>query len=90
LTEDTHTRALEACRNGVKGEHENIALKPIFPADFAPHDAGMISARLRQRRMLLTPLNDPRLRCGSMRVATALPEENWRFLEALREVLTVS
>ena len=33
-------------------------------------------------------LNDPTLGPGYMRVTTALPEDNRRFLEAMREVLS--
>jgi histidinol-phosphate aminotransferase len=33
------------------------------------------------------PLGDARLGPGFMRVTTALPEDNTRFLEALREIL---
>ncbi len=59
----------------------------FFLADFAPHDASVLAARLRERKMLLKPLNDPRLGRGYMRVTTALPDDNRRFLDAMREVL---
>jgi histidinol-phosphate aminotransferase len=59
----------------------------FFLADFAPHDAGTLSVRLRERQVLIKPLNDPSLGLGYMRVTTALPEDNRRFLEAMREVL---
>jgi histidinol-phosphate aminotransferase len=59
----------------------------FFLADFAPHDAGVIAARLRERKILLKPLNDLRLGRGFMRVTTALPEDNARFLDAMREVM---
>jgi histidinol-phosphate aminotransferase len=58
----------------------------FFLADFSPLDAGTLAARLRERKILSKPLNDPRLGRGYMRVTTALPEENHRFLDALREV----
>jgi histidinol-phosphate aminotransferase len=59
----------------------------FFLADFAPHDAAEIADELRKRDILIKPLNDPALGPGHMRVTTALPEDNRRFVEALREVL---
>jgi histidinol-phosphate aminotransferase len=59
----------------------------FFLADIAPHNAEVVATRLRQRRILIKPLNDPTLGPGFMRVTTALPEDNRRFLEAMREVL---
>lgn len=59
----------------------------FFLADFAPHDAYTIAARLRERNILVKPLDDRRLGPGYMRVTTALPEDNARFIAALREVL---
>jgi histidinol-phosphate aminotransferase len=59
----------------------------FFLADFAPHDASKIAAELRKRKILIKPLNDPGLSPGYMRVTTALPEDNRRFLEAIREVV---
>jgi histidinol-phosphate aminotransferase len=59
----------------------------FFLADFAPHDAGKLAADLRARNILVKPLNDPMLGPGYMRVTTALPEDNRRFVDALREVL---
>jgi histidinol-phosphate aminotransferase len=53
----------------------------------APHDATIVAARLRERNILIKPLNDPRLGVGYIRVTTALPEDNRRFLEAMKEVL---
>jgi len=60
----------------------------FFLADVAPHDAAVVAIRLRERKILIKPLNDPTLGPGYMRVTTALPEENRRFLDAMREVLT--
>jgi histidinol-phosphate aminotransferase len=51
----------------------------FFLADFAPHDAGRLAARLRDRQILVKPLGDPRLGPGYMRVA--------RVLDALRALL---
>jgi histidinol-phosphate aminotransferase len=59
----------------------------FFLADFAPHDAAVIAEKLKARGILIKPLNDPRLGPGFMRVTTALPEDNTRFLAALRELL---
>jgi histidinol-phosphate aminotransferase len=59
----------------------------FFLADFAPRDAGTIAAALRTRNILVKPLNDTRLGPGFMRVTTATPEDNARFLLALRELL---
>lgn len=60
----------------------------FFLADFASHNAAEITDRLRNRDILIKPLNDPALGPGFMRITTALPEDNRRFVEALREVLS--
>jgi histidinol-phosphate aminotransferase len=62
----------------------------FFLADFSPRDARALAARLSERKVLVKPLNDSRLGPGYLRVTTALPEDNRRFLEAIREVLTRS
>jgi histidinol-phosphate aminotransferase len=59
----------------------------FFLADFAPHAAEGMAKRLKERGILIKPLNDPRLGPGYMRVTTALPDDNVRFLAALRELL---
>jgi histidinol-phosphate aminotransferase len=59
----------------------------FFVADFAPHDAGQIAARLKERGILIKSLNDPCLGTGYMRVTTALPEDNARFVETLKTLL---
>ena len=38
--------------------------------------------------ILIKPLNDAALGPGYMRITTALPEDNRRFVDALREVLS--
>jgi histidinol-phosphate aminotransferase len=53
----------------------------------APHDASVVATRLRERKILIKPLNDPKLGPGYMRVTTALPDDNRRFLDAMKEVL---
>jgi histidinol-phosphate aminotransferase len=59
----------------------------FFLADFAPHDARELAESLRERGVLIKPLDDPALGPGYMRVTTALPEDNVRFLTALEETL---
>ena len=59
----------------------------FFLADFAPHDAGVLAEHLKARGILVKPLNDARLGPGYMRVTTALPEDNRRVVEVLRELL---
>ncbi len=59
----------------------------FFLADFAPHDAGEIARQLGARKILVKPLGDPHLGPGFMRVTTALPEDNDRFLAVLKEIL---
>jgi histidinol-phosphate aminotransferase len=59
----------------------------FFLADFAPHDAAQIAGALKARDILVKPLNDPILGAGFMRVTTALPEDNVRFVGAVRELL---
>ena len=60
----------------------------FFLADFAPHDAAHLAEALKVRGILIKPLNDPGLGSGHMRVTTALPEDNRRFVDALRQVLS--
>jgi len=62
----------------------------FFLADLSPHDADVVAIRLRERQILIKPLNDPTLGPGYIRVTTALPEENRRFLDAMREVLVLA
>jgi histidinol-phosphate aminotransferase len=59
----------------------------FFLADFSPHDAEDIARQLEERGILVKPLNDPVLGRGYMRVTTALPDDNRRFLGALEEIL---
>ncbi len=59
----------------------------FFLADFAPFDAGELANKLKAQDILLKPLNDPALGPGFMRVTTALPEDNARFMAALRPLL---
>ena len=59
----------------------------FFLADFAPHRVHALAALLKERNILVKPLNDKRLGPGYMRVTTALPEDNACFVAALRELL---
>jgi histidinol-phosphate aminotransferase len=59
----------------------------FFLADFSPLVADEIARRLRERSILVKPLGDARLGPGFMRITTALPEENARFVSVLRELL---
>jgi len=59
----------------------------FFLADFAPHDAAGIAAELSTRGILIKPLNDPHLGRGYMRITTSLPEDNNRFIAAIKELL---
>ncbi len=59
----------------------------FFLADFAPHDATILSKQLRERGILVKPLNNKRLGPGFVRVTTSLPEDNMKFLSVLKEVL---
>lgn len=59
----------------------------FFLADFTPHDAAALAEQLKARGILVKPLNDPRLGAGYMRVTTALPEDNTRFVAALKALL---
>ncbi|AJY71371.1 histidinol-phosphate aminotransferase [Geobacter sulfurreducens] len=59
----------------------------FFLADFAPHDAGELALRLKERGILIKPLNDPHLGPGYMRITTSLPEDNERFVAAIKELL---
>jgi len=60
----------------------------FFLADFAPHDAAAIAALLARRQILVKPMVDPALGPTYMRITTARPEDNGRFVHALREFLS--
>jgi histidinol-phosphate aminotransferase len=59
----------------------------FFLADFAPHDAASVAAKLKERGILIKPLNDPTLGPGFMRVTTALPEDNKHVVDTLKQLL---
>ncbi len=60
----------------------------FFLADFAPRDAAAIAAALAARGILVKPMVDPPLGPTYMRITTARPEDNGRFVRALKEVLS--
>lgn len=59
----------------------------FFLADFAPLDAAAIAEKLKVQGIFIKALGDPELGPGFMRVTTALPEDNARFLATLRPLL---
>lgn len=90
-----HERAskLRDWANGLAGELRELGIRTysthtyFFLADLAPHDAAAIAEELRLREILIKPLADPALGPGFMRITTALPEDNRRFVDALRELI---
>ena len=80
----TEDLATELCALGIRTFPTETY---FFLADFAPHEADTLAALLKERNILVKPLNDERLGPGYMRVTTALPEDNARFVAALRELL---
>lgn len=48
---------------------------------------GVLAASLKAQDILIKPLHDPVLGPGYMRITTALPEDNRRFVAALRGLL---
>lgn len=91
-----HARAaqLHAWTEDLAGELRALGVRTyptqtyFFLADLAPHNATEIADQLRSRDILIKPLNDPALGPGFMRITTALPEDNRRFVDALRTLLT--
>ena len=59
----------------------------FFLADFSPHNTNDLAVQLRERQILIKPLNDARLGPGYMRVTTALPEDNARVVAVLKDLL---
>ena len=53
----------------------------------ATHDAARLATELKGHGILVKALNDPNLGAGFMRVTTALPKDNDRFVQVLRELL---
>ncbi len=84
---------LKSWADALRMELEGLGVKTyptqtyFFLADFAPHDAGALAEKLKARGILIKPLNDAALGPGFMRVTTALPEDNARFVSALKELL---
>jgi len=69
------------------GAHTYPTETYFFLADFAPHDAAALAEQLKAQGILVKPLNDRRLGSGYLRVTTALPEDNARFVAALKALL---
>jgi histidinol-phosphate aminotransferase len=59
----------------------------FFLADFSPWDTSELARELRDYGILIKPLDDPRLGPGYLRVTTALPQDNARFVAAMAELL---
>ena len=59
----------------------------FFLADFAPHDASNLADSLQAKGIFIKPLVDSVLGPGCMRITTAFPNDNKRFVQVLREVL---
>jgi len=55
----------------------------FFLADLHPLRADRVASRLRERGILVKPLNDERLGRGYLRITTSTPDGNRRFLAAL-------
>jgi histidinol-phosphate aminotransferase len=62
----------------------------FFLADFAPHDAAGLAKQLLVHNILVKPMNNAALGPGFMRVTTALPGDNKRFIDALRELVSTA
>jgi len=59
----------------------------FFLADFAPRDAGEVAKELSEKGFLVKALNDNALGNGFMRITTSIPENNSKFIKALKELL---
>lgn len=84
---------LKSWADSLRKELEGLGVKTyptqtyFFLANFAPCDAKELAEKLKARAILIKPLNDAALGKGFMRVTTALPEDNARFLSVLKELL---
>jgi len=65
-----------------------ILIGDAFHNEVPPFSNIREADRLRSRDILIKPLNDPALGPGYMRITTALPDDNRRFVDVLREVLS--
>ena len=89
----TRCRQLRQWAESLAGELRALGVRTFpsetyfFLADLAPHDAGILAERLKQRAILVKALNDRRLGPGYMRVTTALPEDNARFVAVIADAL---
>lgn len=84
---------LRSWTESLRAELRNLGIRTFptetyfFLADFHPYNAADLARNLKERGILIKPLNDPVLGPGFMRVTTALPEQNTQFIAALRDLL---
>jgi histidinol-phosphate aminotransferase len=57
----------------------------FFLADFTPYTGKEIADALAAQRILVKPLHEPRLGAGFIRMTTAVPDDNAKVLEVLRQ-----
>lgn len=87
------TRKLRAWTEDLAAQLQSLGVRTFptetyfFLADFTPRDATQLAARLQEYGILIKPLNDSRLGNGYMRITTALPADNARFVAVLEELL---
>jgi len=60
----------------------------FFLADFTPYTGKAIADALAAARILVKPLDVPRLGAGFIRMTTAVPEDNAKVLQVLRDFFT--
>lgn len=84
---------LRAWTEGLAAELRDLGIRTyptatyFFLADFTPHSAVDLAEALKGLGILVKPLNDPLLSDGFMRITTALPEDNLRFVNALKKLI---
>lgn len=86
------TKELRAWTEELATQLRNLGIRTyptetyFFLADFSPHNAEQMAETLKTQGILVKPLRDPVLGKGFMRITTALPEDNLRFVDVLREL----
>ncbi|MBE9489861.1 MAG: histidinol-phosphate aminotransferase family protein [Bacteroidetes bacterium] len=97
LNEDKIHKRVKQLKKWTKDLAENLQALGIrtfptetyfFLADFAPHNAEKIAEALKTKGFLLKALNNPVLGDGFMRVTTSKPENNYRFVKVIKELLS--
>ena len=86
----TSPRLTRACRESTSPSQTPLLPEWAFAFDLdglAPPRATRLPERLREQRIPVKPLGDRRLGPGFRRVTTARPENNGRFVQALRALL---